>query len=265
MSAPRGTATFRTSAEAYDQHVGRYGRELARALCDAAGVRSGERALDVGCGPGALAAELVARLGAKNVAAVDPSPRFAAACRRRLPGVRVEDAPAERLPFPDGAFDHALAQLVVNFMTDAATGVREMTRVTRPGGTVGAAVWDYAGDMTLLRRFWDAAVALDPSASERDEGNCMPFCTPNELGDLWSEADLAEVGVAAAVVGADYDGFDDLFHPLESGVGPSGAYTAALAPERRAALRDEVKRRLGVTGAPFRLTARAWIVTGRVR
>jgi SAM-dependent methyltransferase len=265
MSETRGAATFRTSGEAYDRHIGRYAGELARALCDAAGVRPGQRAVDVGCGPGALAAELVSRLGAEHVAAVDPSPPFADACRRRLPGVRVEDASAERLPFEDGRFDHALAQLVVNFMTDPLTGVRQMARVTRPGGTVGAAVWDYAGEMTLLRRFWDAAVALDPAASDRDEANCMPHCTPDELTRLWSEAGLAGVEVGAVIVGADYDGFDDLWHPLESGVGPSGAYAAALEPEQRAELRHELQRRLGVTSAPFRLTARGWIVTGGVR
>ena len=264
MSEPSGTATFRASAEAYDRHVGRYGAQLARALCDAAGVLPGGRALDVGCGPGALAAELVSRLGAENVAAVDPSPPFADACRRRLPGVRVEDASAERLPFEDGQFDHALAQLVVNFMTDPQAGVREMARVTRPGGTVGAAVWDYAGEMTLLRRVWDAAVALDPAASARDEGTCMPLCTPAELSGLWTEAGLAAVAVTATVVAADYDGFDDLWRGVQSGVGPSGAYTVALAPQHQAALRDELQRRLGVTSEPFRLTARGWIVTGRV-
>ncbi len=104
MSGTRGAATFRTPAQAYDRHVGRYGRELARALCDAAGVRPAQRALDVGCGPGALASELVTRVGAYHVAAVDPSPPFADACRQRLPGVRVEDASAERLPFEDGEF-----------------------------------------------------------------------------------------------------------------------------------------------------------------
>jgi SAM-dependent methyltransferase len=264
VSDTPGAATFRTPAEAYDRHVGRYGGELARALCAAAGVSAG-RALDVGCGPGALTTELVARLGAEHVVAVDPSKPFADACRRRLPGVRVELAPAEQLPFADAAFDHALSQLVVNFMTDAPAGVREMRRVTRSGGTIAAAVWDYAGEMTLLRRFWDAAVALDPSASDRDEGVCMPFCTPGELGELWSSVGLAEVDVAPVVVGAAYDDFEDLWQPLELGVAPTGAYAASLAPERRAALKGELRRRLGVGDQPFRLTARAWVVTGRVR
>jgi SAM-dependent methyltransferase len=263
MGDPAGVATFRTPAEAYDRHIGRYSRELARALIDAAGLRAGHRALDVGCGPGALTTELVAVLGAEQVVAVDPSIPFVEACRRRLPGVRVEVASAEALPFEDAAVDHALSQLVLNFMTDPQAGVREMLRVTRPGGTVAAAVWDYAGDMTLLRRFWDAAVALDPSVAERDEGRCMPYCTPDELGDLWSTGGLAEVGVHSAVVAAGYEDFEDLWQPLELGVGPSGAYAASLPSERRSALKGELRRRLGVDAGPFRLTARAWIATGR--
>lgn len=264
MSEARGSATFRGPAEAYDRHIGRYGPELARALCDAAGVRAGQRALDVGCGPGALAAELVTRLGTGRVAAVEPSAPFADGCRRRLPGVDVRDAPAERLPFADAKFDCALAQLVVNFMTDAPAGVAEMARVTRAGGTVGAAVWDYAGEMTLLRRFWDAAIALDPAAADRDEGATMAYCTPDALGDLWTAAGLAGVAVTGVVVGADYAGYDDLWHGLAGGVGPAGAYAAALPTDHRRALRAELQRRLDVSERSFRLTARAWLATGRV-
>jgi ubiquinone/menaquinone biosynthesis C-methylase UbiE len=265
MGDPSGAAMFRKPAGAYDRHVGRYSRELARALINTAGLRPGQRALDVGCGPGALTSELVAVLGAEQVAAADPSITFAEACRRRLPGVNVQVAPAEALPFQDAAFDHALSQLVVNFMTDPPAGVREMQRVTRPGGSVTAAVWDYAAGMTLLRRFWDAAVALDPAAAERDEGLCMPFCTPDELGDLCSTAGLAEVRVSPVVVAAVYDDFEDLWRPLELGVGPSGAYATSLPSERRTALKAEVRRRLGVGSKPFGLTARAWIATGEVR
>src|SRR6478609_2550584 len=146
MTDAPGAATFRTPAEAYDRHIGRYGPRLARALIAAAGVRGGQRVLDVGCGPGALTAELAAMLGAGHVAAVEPSAPFAEACARRVPGVHVEVAAAEELPFADGEFDHALAQLVVNFMSDPPKGVREMRRVTRHGGRVSAAVWDYAGE-----------------------------------------------------------------------------------------------------------------------
>ena len=150
-------------------------------------------------------------------------------------------------------------------MTDAPRGLRELRRVTRPGGTVAAAVWDYAGEMTLLRRFWDAAVALDPSAADRDEARCLPFSTREALGDLFSAAGLTGVDVSAAVVTAGYDGFEDLWQPLELGVGPSGAYAASLPPSGREDLKQELRRRLGAGDDPFRLTARAWIATGRVR
>jgi SAM-dependent methyltransferase len=262
MTEQRGTATFRTPAEAYDRHIGRYGPELARALCDAAGVLPGATAIDVGCGPGALTTELVARLGAVRVAAADPSQPFAEACRARHPGVQVEVAPGEALPFPDGAFGHALAQLVVNFMADPLAGVREMARVTRVGGTVAAAVWDYAGGMVLLRRFWDAAVALDPAAERLDEGRSMPFCTHDALLALWREAGLADARVQAAEAGAEYDGFDDLWTALEHGAGPASAYASGLDRAARSALREELRGRLGAPDGPFRLTARAWIATG---
>jgi SAM-dependent methyltransferase len=259
-----GAATFRVPAEAYDRHIGRYSRALAGELIAAAGVRAGARVLDVGCGPGGLTGELVALLGAGQVAAVDPSPSFLEACRLRHPAVQVELAPAESLPFADASFDHALAQLVVNFMRDPLAGVREMRRVTRAGGTVAAAVWDYAGGMTLLRRFWDAAVALDPAAAVHDEGQSMGVATPPRLHELWSSAGLGSVDVMGVVVSAAYDDFDDLWRGLEGGVGPAGAWTTSRAPDARLALKDELRRRLGIGDEPFELTARAWIVAGTV-
>ena len=126
-------------------------------------------------------------------------------------------------------------------------------------------MWDYAGEMTLLRGFWDAVVALDPGAKELDEGVSMPFCTPDELGELLSGAGLAAVEVTPAVVSAGYDGFEDLWQPLELGVAPSGAYVAGLPSENRAAFKEELRRRLDVGDEPFRLEARAWIATGSVR
>src|SRR5215207_3348533 len=169
---------FRAPADAYDRYVGRYSGELARALIAAAGVDPEWTVLDVGCGPGALTAELAMMLGADSVAAVEPSEPFAAACRERVPGARVEIAPAEALPFADGTFDGALAQLVVNFMADPRAGVGEMRRVTRPGGTVAAAVWDYAGEMTLVRAFWDAARARWRRTAGTPRGSCRWWGCP---------------------------------------------------------------------------------------
>ena len=260
-----GAETFRAPADAYDRHVGRYGAALAAALIAFARVEPGMRALDVGCGPGALTGALAERLGAGSVCGADPSEPFAQACRARVPGADVRVAIAEALPFADRAFDAALSQLVVNFMRDPEAGVREMARVTVPGGVVASCVWDYAGDMTLLRAFWDAAREVDPGrAALADEGTVMRWCADGELAELWRGAGLHDVRSAPLVVRAGYAGFEDLWSPLPTGVAPSGAFCASLDPEARAALRGAYRRRLGVGDGPFELTARAWAVAGIV-
>lgn len=259
-----GAAMFKAPARAYDRFVGRYGEALASGLMEMAGIASGHRVLDVGCGPGVLTRALAGTLGSDHVAAVDPSPVFIAACRDRVPGADVRQAAAEELPFEDDAFDASLAQLVVNFMADPHAGVGEMRRVTRPGGVVGAAVWDYSGAMKLLRDFWDSASALDASAADRDEGRCMPYCSRDELHGLWESVGLMDIQTSALDVDAGYDDFYDLWSPLEAGVGPAGAYAKSLPDDARARLRDELQRRLGVGAEPFRLPARAWAVVGRV-
>jgi SAM-dependent methyltransferase len=260
-----GAETFRASADAYDRLVGRYSPQLASALIGFAGVEPGMRAVDVGCGPGALAAALAARLGTASVRAADPSEPFVEAFRARLPGVEVVVAGAESLPFADGVFDAALSQLVVNFMRDAEAGVREMARVTRPGGVVASCVWDYAGEMTLLRAFWDAAREVDPDRATADEGVVMRWCAEGELAELWRSAGLRDVRSGPLVVSATYADFEDLWSPLPTGVAPSGAFVASLDEDRRAALHDAYRRRLGVGDGPFELTARAWAVAGIVR
>jgi SAM-dependent methyltransferase len=256
---------FFASADAYDRWVGRYGPSLAAELVAFADVKPGMLALDVGCGPGALTTALVEVLGAENVAAVDPSEPFVEAARARLPGVEIRVAPAEKLPFMDDRIDVVLSQLVVNFMTDAEAGVREMARVAKPGGTVASCVWDYAGGMTLIRAFWDAAREVDPEGgAAADESVTMRYCSEDGLAALWREAGLERVRTAALTARAAYDGFETLWEPLPTGIAPAGAFTAALDDTGRAALHDAYKRRLGVGDGPFELTARAWAVAGRV-
>ena len=256
--------SFRASADAYDRHVGRYGRVLAEAFVGFAGVETG-RVLDVGCGPGALTAVLADRVGAEHVSGADPSESFAEACRERVPGATIVVAPAEALPFDGASFDAALSQLVVNFMADPRTGVREMTRATRPGGVVAACVWDYGGEMTLLRTFWDAAREVEPErGAAADEGVVMPWCGEGELAELWRFAGLDGIRFGSLVVSATYDDFADLWAPFPTGVAPSGAFCASLDNDAQAALREAYRRRLGVGDEPFELTARAWAVAGVV-
>ena len=233
----------------YARFIGRYAPSLAAALIDAAGIEPGSRLLDVGCGPGGLTKALAEVVGAENVSAVDPSEPFAELCRQQLPEADVRVAAAEELPFNDDSFDGALAQLVVNFMSDAERGVGEMKRVVRPDGTVAACTWDYAGEMTMLRAYWDAAREVEPEAAQADEATTMRYATLDELSELWASAD--------------YEDFDDLWAPFPSGIGPAGAFCASLEPERQEALRTAFARRLGDPSGPFELRARAWYAVGQ--
>jgi SAM-dependent methyltransferase len=197
------------------------------------------------------------------VRAADPSEPFVNACRARLPGVEVVVAAAEALPFADDTFDATLSQLVLNFMHEALAGLREMVRVTRPGGIVASCVWDYAGEMTLLRAFWDSAREVDPArAAAVDEGVVMRWCSERDLAELWRAARLHDVRSSPLVVSAAYSDFEDLWAPLPTGIAPSGAFCASLDEERRAALHGAYRDRLGVGDGPFELSARAWAVTG---
>jgi SAM-dependent methyltransferase len=250
--------SFDVSADAYRRFMGRFSEPLAARFADLAGVRHRQRALDVGCGPGALTAELAGRLGVNAVCAVDPSPPFAEAVAERLPGVEVGVAAAERLPFPDGAFDAALAQLVVHFMTDPVAGLREMGRVTRPDGVVAACVWDHGGGRGPLSSFWHAVRDLDPAAP--DESG-QAGVGEGQLARLFDQAGLAGAEATTLTVRAGSATFEQWWQPFTLGVGPAGDYVASLTPERRRQLRECYREVLN--GGPVEVSATAWAVTRR--
>jgi len=250
--------TFLVPAEAYGRFMGRFSEPLAAEFADACGVRTGQRVLDVGCGPGALTAELVRRLGPDAVTAIDPSPPFVEATAARLPRVDVRTGAAEDLPFADDAFDAALAQLVVHFMADPVQGLREMRRVARPGGTVGACVWDFGEGGSPLSVFWRAAREIDPAAP--DEAG-RAGTREGQLADLASRAGLEAIESGTVSVTVDFATFDDWWEPFGLGVGPVGAYVRGLDPDTLAALRTRCAELL--PPAPFTVTASAWSVTAR--
>jgi len=251
--------SFDVSAGAYLRFMGRYSEPLAAQFADLAGVHPGQRLLDVGCGPGALTAELVGRAGADAVSAVEPSASFAAAARERLPGADIRQAAAEQLPFSDDTFDAALAQLVVHFMADPVTGLREMGRVTRPGGVVSACVWDHAGDRGPLTPFWRAVREVDPAA---DDESGRAGAREGHLAELFARAGLDQAEVTTLTVRVRQDGFEAWWEPFTFGVGPAGKYLASLPADRREALRELCRRQL--PAGPFEISATAWAVTGRV-
>lgn len=257
-----GARTFAVAGATYDAFMGRYSVPLAVEFADLAGVRAGERAVDVGCGPGALTGELVARLGASSVAACDPSPTFVAECRRRHPDVRIEPGSAESVPFESGRFDHAMAQLVLHFVSEPAGALAEMRRVVRPGGTVATCVWDFVEEMEMLRLFWDAALDVDPDAP--DEARTLRFGRPGEAAALFESAGLVDVDERTLRVTSAYEGFDELWNGFLAGVGPAGAYCVSLDDPTRARLHDAVYVRLGEPAGAFELGAVAIGTVGRV-
>jgi SAM-dependent methyltransferase len=249
--------SFEVAADAYDRFMGRYSVLLAPKLADLAGVSGNQRVLDVGCGPGALTAELVERLGPAAVSSVDPSESFVAAARARNPEVDVQRSSAEHLPFTDDAFDAALAQLVVHFMADPVQGLREMVRVTRRDGVVAACVWDHAGNQGPLSLFWQAAREFD--AKLEDQSN-LPGTREGHLAELFHTAGGREVEETMLSVSAEHPSFEEWWEPFTLGVGPAGAHVAGLDPERRAELRERCRDLL--PPAPFALTVGAWATRG---
>lgn len=250
--------TFDVAADAYDRFMGRYSRALSPQLADFAGVRDGQRVVDVGCGPGALTSELVARLGAEAVVAADPSQPFAEAARDRHPGVEVAVAPAEDLPFEDGAFDVAVAQLVVPFMNDAVGGLAEMRRVTRAGGVVAACAWDHGGGQSPLAPMWRAVRDLHPGALNE---SVQAGTREGHLAELMAQAGCTDVEDAALSVRIEHDTFDEWWEPFTLGVGPAGAFVAKLDPDAVEKLREHCRTLAG--DGPIVIPARAWAARGR--
>lgn len=249
---------FDVAAEAYDRFMGRYSRLLAPQLADLAALEAGHRALDVGCGPGALTGELVSRLGAASVAAVDPSEPFVAAARARHPGVEVHLATAEELPFEADAFDAALAQLVVHFMADPVAGLAEMARVTRRGGVVVACVWDFAGGAAPLSLFWEAARELDSGVVDESH---LAGARQGHLAELFAAAGLRQVEETTLSIEREHASFEEWWEPYTGGVGPAGTYVSTLSPEQQVALRERCRELL--PDGPFTLVSRAWAARGR--
>jgi SAM-dependent methyltransferase len=238
--------------------MGRYSEPLAAKFVAWTGVVEGQQALDVGCGTGALTAELAERLGPGAVSAVDPSESFVEAARSRLPAIDVRRAAAEQLPFSDRTFDCALAQLVVHFMTDPVAGLREMARVTRRGGRVAACVWDHAGGTGPLAVFWRAVRGLDPQA--RDESG-LAGAREGHLAELFEAAGLHQIECTVLTVIASFASFNDWWEPFTLGVGPAGDYVSRLDTARRDELRNQCATLLPHK-TPIEIIASAWTVLG---
>ena len=254
-------AEFTAPVENYDRFMGRYADGLAPKFADAAGVCGRMRVLDVGCGPGALAVELAGRVGEDNVAAIDPAPQFVAACRARIPAADVREGVAESLPWGDHTFDAVMCSLVVAWMSDADQGIGEMARVTKPGGTVAAAMWDIpGGGLPMLAHFWRAAREIVPSVADDPP---RPGVREGDLVERFGRTGLQGVTGGTLETSVHYAGFDDYWEPFTGAAGPATtAFYASLDDAGRATLRDTV--RASLPEGPFTLPARSWLALGTV-
>ena len=255
-----------SEGDAYERFMGRWSRDLAPLLVRFAGVRDGESVLDIGSGTGALAAAAAKAAPSSRILGIEPAAPYVAFAQARHGGdlVRFEVGDAQRLRLKDASFDRTLSLLVLNFIPDHATALDEMVRVTRRGGTIAAAVWDYGQGMEMLRVFWDEAISTDAANDARDERH-MPLCRKGELEALWRRHELLDVSEEALTIETRFSSFDDYWSPFLEKQGPAGAFVAALSPGERETLRLRLRRRLLGDGPdrPIVLDARAWAVRGR--
>ena len=256
-----------TSGDAYEPYVGRWSRRIAPLFLDWLEVPSGSRWLDVGCGTGALSQAILDRCSPAQVRGVDPSPAFAAHASERIvdPRARFVVGDAMQLPFETAEFDATVSGLVLNFVPDPWDATVEMRRVSRPSGTIGAYVWDYAGEMLVIKHFWSVAAELDPAARDLDEGVRFNLCRPDELRRCFTEAGLLKVDVTSLDTECRFEDFDDYWRPFLGGQAPAPAYLNGLAPDAQERLRERLRTRLPVAAdGSISLPARAWAVRATV-
>lgn len=254
-----------TSGASYESYMGRWSRLVAREFLLWPGIPPHVRWLDIGCGTGVLSQTILEVASPRSVLGVDPSEEFLALAREQIQDPRVNFLPgdAQALPVSSAAFDVVVSGLVLNFVPRPDQALSEMARVVRTGGSVAAYMWDYAGQMQLLRSFWDAAVTLDPAARALDEGVRFPLCQPEPLRRLFQVSGLEKVEVRSIEVPTNFRDFEDYWSPFLGGQGPAPGYAMSLSEERRAALRDQLRAALPIeTDGSIRLTARAWAVHG---
>lgn len=220
-----------THGAGYKLQMGRWSRRLAPLFARFAGIDGAASVLDVGCGTGNLGRCLVDDYGVGRVQGLDLSANYIEHAWRTNVDARLsfQVSDARDLPFADPSFDHKLSMLALQFVPRADIAVREMRRVTRPGGTLAAATWDTRGGFVALRMILYAAAMLDESGRQaRAAAYTRCLSRPAELSRLWVDAGLSDVVQEMRVIRMDFASFADFWSPMRSRDGPVAAYVASL-------------------------------------
>lgn len=245
--------------------MGRWSRLLARDFVLWLKPPSSLHWLEAGCGTGALTSAICAHATPASVTACDPAAPFIEFARENLNDRRVSFVVASAHDFPlrPIGYDQITSLLALNFIPEPGAALERMRAAAVAGGTISAAVWDYAGEMQMLRYFWNAATEVESGAAEFDEGVRFSSCAPGPLADLFCNAGLVEVRCEALDIATAFADVEEYWALFSSGTGPAPAYVATLDPHTRAALRARLAASLPRRpDGRVRLRARAWAVRG---
>ena len=255
-----------TSGADYDEWMGRWSRLLAREFLKWLSVPAGLRWIDVCCGSGVVTEAIVESNAPGSVVGVDASSAQISFARehRAYPNVHFETGDAMALAFPNSSFDMAVCGLGLNFIPSPSRALEEFDRVTRAGGTIAVYVWDYADGAIFLRKFWDAAAAVDGEATTYDQAHRFPICTQEGLRGLFEQAKLEDVSLRALDIVTRFNSFDDYWEPLLTGQGSAPNYLATRDEATRTAIRERLRAALPAnTQGAVELPAHAWAIRGR--
>jgi SAM-dependent methyltransferase len=253
------------AADTYERYMGRWSRKIAPLFVDWLDAPHDKSWADIGCGTGVLSAQIAKMNKPRRLIGIDSSPGYVAQATANVPGGEFREGDAAKLDLADGAVDYAVCGLVLNFVPDKTKALNEMARIVRPGGTVALYVWDYAGQMQIMRTFFDCARTIDPNSAAYDDGIKAPICRPKPLADAFAAAGFVQVETTAIDITAAFADFDDYWTPFLGGTGSAPKYCMSLDEETRGKVRDAVRARLPIgPDGEILLAVRAWAIKGKV-
>jgi SAM-dependent methyltransferase len=253
---------------AYERFMGRWSASLAPRFLRFVGIGDGRHVLDVGCGTGTLTRAIISSGLTVKVTGVDPVAAYVSFARKAVPEAEFHAGAAELLPFSDGTFDATVSLLVLQDFVHPRQAVREMVRVTRPGGVVATCMWDFEDGLPMLALFWQAASAVAPEqvSSQRRQNQPRQHATLDDLRDLWRRCGLSDIETDTLEISMNFSSFGDYWQPFLGASTPTSALAAALDSQTGGTLARALRDKLSDDdpNGSFVLPARAWAVKGTI-